>query len=107
MAENDIRKEMEQLRTDFAALRADVSELTKAYKNAGASKAESVKHNVEEELRRQRDALREKLDEVRSRGNEVKDKVEAQVGVHPYTSLLTAFGVGFILAKLVNLGDRH
>ena len=54
-----------------------------------------------------RKALREKLAEARSRGYEAKEKVDDQIATHPYTSLLTAFGVGFVLAKVLHLGDRH
>lgn len=107
MADNDLKKEMEQLRSDFASLRADVAELTKVLKNVGVNKAESIKDSVEEELDMYRKALREKLAEARSRGYEAKEKVDDQIATHPYTSLLTAFGVGFVLAKVLHLGDRH
>ena len=107
MADNDVRKEMEQLRNDLAALRADVADLTKALKNAGANKAESVRNSIEEEIEMYREALRKKLDEARSRGYEAKEKVDDQIATHPYTSLLTAFGVGYVLAKLLHLGERR
>jgi ElaB/YqjD/DUF883 family membrane-anchored ribosome-binding protein len=107
MADNDVKKEMEQLRADLAALRNDVADLTKALKNAGANKAESVKDSIEEDLDMYRKIFREKLDEARSRGYEVKEKVDDQITTHPYTSLMTAFGVGYVLAKLFHLGERH
>lgn len=107
MADNDLKKEMEQLRTDLASLRADVAELAKVLKNVGVNKAESVRHSVEDEINMYREALREKLDEARSRGYEAKEKVDDQIATHPYTSLLTAFGVGYVLAKLMHIGERR
>ena len=98
---------MEQLRADLATLRSDVADLAKALKTAGANKADSVKDSVEEELRRYRDVLREKMDDAKSKGYEAKDKMDEQIATHPYTSLLTAFGVGYILAKLMHIGERH
>ncbi len=107
MAEADLKKEMEQLRADLATLRSDVADLAKALKNAGANKADSMKESVEEELRRYRDVLREKMDDAKSKGYEAKDKMDEQIATHPYTSLLTAFGAGYILAKLMHIGERH
>ena len=107
MAENDLKKEMEQLRADLSSLRSDVSELAKAMKSAGSRKADDVRDSVDEELNKYREALRAKLDEARARGYEAKDKMDEQIVSHPYGSLLTAFGVGFIIAKLMHLGERH
>lgn len=107
MADDDLRKELEQLRKDFAALRKDVTDLTSTLKARGTNKAESVKSGIEEEIRKRRDELREKVAEARAQGEEMKGEFEEQVAYHPYTSLLTAFGVGFVLAKLMHLGERH
>lgn len=107
MAETDLKKEMEQLRADLAALRTDVADLAKAVKKVGVDKAEAAKESVEDDLRKYRDVLYDKLNEAKSRGYEAKDKMDEQIATHPYGSLLTAFGVGFIFAKLMNLGERH
>jgi ElaB/YqjD/DUF883 family membrane-anchored ribosome-binding protein len=96
MAESELEKELEKLRTDLTQLRADVAELTKVVKDIGVGKAESAKA-----------ALRERLDEARSRGKTAVEDLEEEVQQHPYGSLLTAFGAGFIIAKLMQHGDRH
>lgn len=107
MADNELAKELEQMRSDMAALRADVAALAKELKKMGSAKAESVKDSLEEEISKGRDALRDLLAEARVRGLDVKNSVEGRVEEHPYTSLLTAFGVGFVIAKLMHLGERH
>ncbi len=107
MAETELKSELDKVRADMAALRADVAELAKVLKSEGASKAEAAKETIEEEVRKRREAMREKLDEARARGRAVKDDLEDRVEQHPYTSLLAAFGVGFVLAKLVHLGERR
>jgi hypothetical protein len=51
--------------------------------------------------------LEEKLDEVLEQGRSKVGDLETRVGQHPAGSLLTAFGVGFVLAKLLELGGRR
>ena len=107
MAESDLGKELEKLRKDLAQLRADVSQLTEVVKGIGVNKAESVKESVAEEIRSRREALHERLDEAQARGRMAMEDLEEGIQQHPYGSLLTAFGAGFIIAKLMQNGDRH
>ena len=107
MAEAELGKEIEKLRKDLAQLRADVAQLTEVVKDIGVSKAESVKESVAEEVRRRREALNERLDEAQARGRMAMEDLEEGIQQHPYGSLLTAFGAGFIIAKLMQHGDRH
>lgn len=107
MAENELGKELDNLRKDLAQLRTDVAELTKVVRNIGVSKAESVKESVADEIRSRREALHERLDEAQAHGKMAMEDLEERVQQHPYGSLLTAFGAGFIIAKLMQHGDRH
>jgi ElaB/YqjD/DUF883 family membrane-anchored ribosome-binding protein len=107
VAEIELTKELEKLRSDLVQLRTDVAELAKAVKSVGVDKAESVKATVAEEVRHRREALRARIDEARARGRTAVEDLEDEIQQHPYGSLLTAFGAGFIIAKLLQHGDRH
>ena len=111
MAENDVQKELKQLKADLAKLQSDMSDLVSSLKEAGSDKAENVKSSVEDEIRHQRAELRRLLNQARSTGRRAVDDavegIEGGVEQHPVSSLLTAFGLGFIVAKLMGLGDRH
>lgn len=107
MAETELGKQLEKMRSDFAQLQTDVAELTKVIKDMGVGGAESVKASVAEEIRNRREALHERLDEARARGRRAVKDLEEEIQEYPYGSLLAAFGVGFIVAKLMDRGDRH
>lgn len=107
MAEADYQKELDTVKADLAKLRSDVAELTGAVKESGSRRAGQVRETVEEELRRAREELRHTLDTARERGRRAKEEMEGTVGEHPYGTLLTAFGLGFIIAKLLDNGGRR
>jgi len=105
MADDDgVREELETLRADFAKLQSDVGELVQALKEAGSERVNSARDGVADELRRRRERLEERLGAARDRGRRVADEVGEEVAQRPLTSLLAAFGVGFILAKLMQGG---
>lgn len=111
MAENDVKKELKQLRADLSTLQSDMSALMDSLKERGSKKAAGVKSSVEDEIHHQREELRRLLNEARSSGRravgEAVEGIEDGVEQHPISSLVTAFGLGFIVAKLMGLGDRH
>ena len=99
--------ELETLKADFAALNRTVSDLAQdirtlltAFVKDGEEKARSSVDDTVE-------GLKERLAEMRGRSRHYVDAAEQQIGQHPYTSLLTAFGIGFVLAKLLDLGRQR
>jgi ElaB/YqjD/DUF883 family membrane-anchored ribosome-binding protein len=107
MADRDLDQEIRQLREDFATLQADVSELAGALREAGLGRAEEARDSAAERLRARRERVEEQLRAARSRGREALGDFEETVGGHPLGSLATAFGAGFVLAKLMDLGVRR
>jgi ElaB/YqjD/DUF883 family membrane-anchored ribosome-binding protein len=95
------------LREDFDRLRRDVGELADSLKQAGREQAAATKQHSRETLDGARDRLRDSAQAATERGREYYEQVEHRVGDHPWSSLVTAFGVGFILAKLLDRGDRR
>lgn len=104
MADKNLQEEMQIIKDDMAKLRADVSDLVGLLKDLGAEKAGEARATVEEELREQREKLRRALGSAKERGKKTADDLEETISEHPLSSLLAAFGIGFILAKLTNGG---
>ncbi len=106
MADEELRAELEALKEDLARLRADLGGLVEALKEAGAERVEGYRERAAEELRRRREAVEERLGAARERGRQAVEELGEGVGEHPISSLLAAFGVGFILARLLDGGRR-
>jgi ElaB/YqjD/DUF883 family membrane-anchored ribosome-binding protein len=70
-------------------------------------KTSDANARVHEEIRQAREELRRKVNEARDYGEQRVSDFEGQVGDHPLGSVLAAFGVGFVVAKLMELGGRR
>ncbi|HKJ88891.1 MAG TPA: hypothetical protein VKA48_10325 [Gammaproteobacteria bacterium] len=103
----DLNEEMQALKADLAALRTDVSELAGAMRDMGRDKAEGWRSNLEGEWNERREEFMRALGLARDRGRQAEEDLERNVGEHPWTSLATAFGVGFLIAKILEKGDRR
>ncbi len=107
MAEASVQEELDALKEDLARLRADIGDLAGVLKDLGVERAERIRGSAEDEVRARREALRRRLDSTRARGRKVIDDLEDQIEGHPLSSLLAAFGMGFIIGKLLDLGGRR
>lgn len=100
MASNNIQEELQTLKSDISQLRADIQGLMGLVKEEGVSRVNDAKHYLEDELDGQRERIRETFNRAKECGKGTADEVERQIAEHPVGSLLTAFGIGYILAKL-------
>ena len=107
MTEDPIRKELDALKTDIAQLHDDIAKLTEAVKQAGTDKAQDTCSQAEAAARDAWQEMESKLNEVIEEGKNTMDRAEQQISQHPGGSLMTAFGLGFIIAKLFGRGERH
>lgn len=108
MAEDkNLQEEIDALKSDLASLRSDISELTGAVRDMGYGKAGEWRSSVEDELGERREELRRAMGAARDRGQQAEDEFEQRVNEHPWGSLLAALGVGFILAKITDRGERR
>jgi len=104
MADSNLQNELNTLKEDIAKLRVDVADLGTALKDVAADKARNAKSRLAEGADELSASMRERLDEARQKGREVMDGLEEQISGHPMGSIITAFGVGFIIASLMNTG---
>ncbi|MGD8590295.1 MAG: hypothetical protein PVG22_15830 [Chromatiales bacterium] len=107
MQDDPIRKELDALKTDIAQLREDILGLTTAVRDVASDKAQKTRSDTKEGLRNAWEDLERKLDEVIDQGKSTMGDVQTQIGQHPTASLFTAFGIGFIVAKLLDTGGKR
>lgn len=107
MADDALAKELETLKADIAKLRADVSDLTKVFKKVASEKTSDANAKLHDEVRQAREELQRRINQAREYGEQHVGEFENQVGEHPLGSILAAFGIGFIIAKLMDLGGRR
>lgn len=90
MATN-VEKDVEELRSEFANLRSDVSKLTDTMKKLyGDTAAEG------------RTRARQAAERSRERARETVGTFEEEISERPLTSIAAAFGIGFIIGKLLD-----
>lgn len=107
MADDPLRKEIDALKSDISRLREDIVALTDAVKDVASDKINDTKARGRKAAQETRDKLEDKLEEVLRRGKESIDGVEHEILQHPGGSLLTAFVVGFFIAKIMDIGGRR
>jgi ElaB/YqjD/DUF883 family membrane-anchored ribosome-binding protein len=107
MADDQIRKEMDALKADITQLRQDIAGLTSAVHDVASDKVQKTRDDTREGIRNAWEELERKLDEVIDQGKSTMGDVQTRIGQHPTGSLLTAFGIGFVVAKLLDMGGRR
>lgn len=93
---DDLRKELNKLKADLANLR-----------EFGSEKLHAMRDSAEEEMHRRRQILQRGIKAGRDRGRRAMAEVEEEMSTHPYASFFAALGIGFILAKLLDIATRR
>jgi ElaB/YqjD/DUF883 family membrane-anchored ribosome-binding protein len=104
-ANEDLHTEINKLKDDITKLRGDVGDLLQVLREAGIDKFAQSRESFDEELQKGREKVRATMDKARVSGEKALDDLEEGVSEHPLSSLLMAFGLGFIVAKV--LGGGH
>lgn len=105
--DSDLKAELDVLKADVAKLRGDVGDLVTLLKTLGGEKVEHAKSSLDDELERRRAELRDVLTGARSRGEQAMDAAQAEIGLHPFSTVMAAFGIGFLVSKLLDVGRNH
>jgi ElaB/YqjD/DUF883 family membrane-anchored ribosome-binding protein len=107
MVEDPIRKELDALKADIAQLRSDIVDLTTVIKDVASEKVSSTKADAQKRAQGAWEDIERKLNEALDQGRSTVGDIEDKITSHPGGSMLTAFGLGFIIAKLMDMGGRH
>lgn len=86
---NNIDQELNQLKSDMANLREDVATMVDTMKEAGIKKSRNY------------------YDRSREAGEKVSKRARKEVENHPVTSVLSAFGTGFVVGMLLDRRQHH
>jgi ElaB/YqjD/DUF883 family membrane-anchored ribosome-binding protein len=93
MAERDLNKDVDAIKSDLDALRKDLGSVLETIKGTAKNRAES-----------EIDALQKRLNaiasDVQTTGRDGLRAVEGQIGDKPLVSVAVAFAVGLMLGKL-------
>ena len=102
-----LEQEVAALKDDMARLREDIASLADALGRVASGYTDEAKGRAREKVAQARERVNEHVDQAVNTGREALDSVEARIGERPIASLLTAATVGFILAKLLDMGGRR
>lgn len=103
MAEKTLDKELDALKADIASLREEIAGLAAGVRNFAGIRDEAA----QQEGHRIWADLLHKFDSSRIQGEKVARDLAAEVEQHPLASIMAAFGLGFIIAKLWNKGSKQ
>ncbi|WP_197408206.1 MULTISPECIES: DUF883 family protein [unclassified Guyparkeria] len=108
--QKDSNAELEAVKADLAQLRGDVSDLLKVVREQSEERvrdrASKARDDVQSAFEEGMDTLNRGYRRVRDQGEQRVEDAEQMVGNHPLTSVVAAFGIGFVIAKLLD-GGRH
>jgi ElaB/YqjD/DUF883 family membrane-anchored ribosome-binding protein len=93
MAERDLSKDVDAIKSDLDALRKDLASVLETIKGSATSRAES-------EIEALQKRLNQIAGDVQRTGREGLRAVEDQIGEQPLVSLAIAFAVGMALGRL-------
>jgi len=111
MTEKTHEKELDALKADIAHLREEIASLAAGVKKSDGTHAEQSNAADHQEGPGVWEDLLHKFDSSRVQGEKVVKDLAAEVEQHPLVSIMAAFGLGYIIAKLwyrgTNNGDTH
>lgn len=94
-ATREFQAEMAALRNDLAALRHDLAAIAHTATRKAAQGPEFIS-----------DTVRQKAEEIGEKGADIASSVGRRIEERPLASVAVAFGVGFVLAKLMHRGTK-
>ena len=118
MAEKQREKEIDALKMDIANLREDMAALAASVRKIAEGRREGVSGAEQEASTGERSDAGERwgtswsdfqrrLEEARTRGEKVIRDLAVEIERHPLGSIAAAFGIGFLIAKLLDRRDNE
>lgn len=103
----DVRRDVETIKSDLAALRADLSALINSAINAGKVQAGDARECLSTAARSRLDQLGSAWGGVNSRGRETLEGVQQRIEERPLQAVGIAFVSGLLLGVIARAGGRR
>lgn len=101
MANEELNRELTQLKSDISNLRNDLGSLVEVMKSAGLEHGRQYYNEAHDRAKRVGET-------VRARADEAYSLIGREVEQHPLASVLAAFGTGFVVGMLLDRrSNRH
>ena len=100
-AKDRLSSDFEQLKQNFSQLKDDVGSILKNTLGVGRSNAHAAKDEAASHASAYYGRAKDKFDDYRDRGTHQVENIGEQIGDHPVAAAAIAFGVGFVIAKLL------
>lgn len=95
-------KEIQALRDDFSALKADIAELTTTVRSDVKKRANGASQVAHSKIEDAAAAASAKARHAIEAGAHGVDAVQAKIEERPIATALTAFGIGLLIGKAIN-----
>ncbi len=92
-------EQAKDVQQELDSLKGQVAELMEILKEKGESEATDIQGDIQAQFAKYEEKIKQQLSHLNDIGAENIDKVGAQVQEKPVTSLLVAFGVGYLMSK--------
>lgn len=93
------------VQAEFEKMKSQVAELLDSLKEKGEEKASKLSSKISSELEDYKDAAMKKAQQVQDASSDGVEQVTQYVKANPLASLGIAFGIGFVLSRL--LGGKN
>ena len=100
-AKDRLAADFDQLKQNFSQFRDDVSDILKNAVGIGKKNASAVKGQAGDAATTYYGQAKDTYEDYKSRGNQQVEHLGEQIGDHPLAAAAIAFGVGFVVAKLL------
>ena len=90
------------VQAEFEKMKTQVAELLESLKEKGEAQASKLNSKLSNELEDYKDAALKKVQQVQDASHEGLEQVTHYVKANPLASLGIAFGVGFVLSRLLS-----
>lgn len=91
MVTAELSKDLDLVRRDIATLRDDVAALAASLKSVAAARGRETVGRIED-----------LGDRTLARAADLRQEAVREIGAHPFTSVLTSFGLGLVLGLVLD-----
>ncbi|PWQ95686.1 DUF883 family protein [Leucothrix arctica] len=99
-------KANEDLREEFEALRGEVTEMMALLKGKASAEAETITAKAEEKLEDYQEKVTDGVEAAYEKGAEGIEEISGRIRKNPVGSLCVAFGLGYIISKMMDQGKK-